>query len=226
MTTKRCLIAVMSLLTSNFASSQQAPEQSELGQRLVADGYPFLIRQSLVDQMRADREHMKSTGYMERSSPLTRAEYVLAAMDLQRNSDQAGGRSPSFIEVENFDASELGVELADVPAYALGTHSRGYVLQATANLVQRIYTDTSFGTLLIDEHIGGRLYADGDPDMVIVGQPAWLSTIRYPGNKWATTVAVHADSGRLLIVQADRRFDGPTQDAFIKFIESLVLSTY
>ena len=100
------------------------------------------------------------------------------------------------------------------------------VLQANKHIVKRIFTGTSLGTLVVDEYFSAKLYSDGQPDFFIVGQPAWRSTIKYPGDKWSTSVGVQVDNGRLLIATADRRLDGTEGESFVSLLESLVLSTY
>lgn len=181
--------------------------------------------------MRAKREQIATVGYAEKDSPLTRAEHILGVMDQQRRASEArrGGRAEAadldYVEAASFDESSLGFRIAAVPRAVLVSGSQGYVLQANQQIVKRIFTGTSVGTLLVDEYLNAKLYSDGTPDLFIVGQPAWQSTIKYPGDKWSTSIGVQVGSERLIVATVDRRF-GAGDESFTDLLESLVLTIY
>ncbi|MFK8017020.1 MAG: hypothetical protein AB8G17_16465 [Gammaproteobacteria bacterium] len=184
-------------------------------------------RAALPDELQSAHEsakqQLRGRGYFEQLDRVPESEYVLTRIEQRRVEFERQNRALNpedlgYYSMEQYDARRAPFKLHRVPNQVVRAGSKNYVLPSKIR-VRRIYTQTEFGTLLVEQG-GGGITLD-EPNVDIGGQKAKLVTTRHDDDKWATTVYA-SGSGFVFRVEANRRLVGDELDRYLAFVTSIV----
>ena len=172
------------------------------------------------------KDDIRNKGYIEKLDQPPRAEYVRARMKQRENDVRKAGRAANaqslgYQKITESSIQELPFKVGKVPDGIVATSSENFVFRGDG-AVKRLYTQTEFGALLIDEQDNTQIQLE-EPNVQVGGLPATLVHQKHAGGKWATVL--YATNGRrVFIVESDKRLEGNKQKAFLSFAESLIAS--
>lgn len=172
------------------------------------------------------RAQLAKSGYFEDLDSPPRAEYVLARMEERRAWAATNDRLNDF-EALGFEPVEVAERrgfsgMRQVPTLLPKQYrepgSEGFLFSGGPR-VKQLYTETSFGTLLIDE--AAHSYVDlGTPNIKVGGYPGVIFGIKHKDNQWAT-VLIAQIGNRAMMIEADQLFDLETKAKFVKMAGQL-----
>ncbi len=181
-------------------------------------------------------ESIDTAGFIDRPEQVRRSEYVTERIELRRNlarerHSATGSRldDPDLLGYFDLGAAPHGhPHLSNhrfrfyptiVPGKFLKRNSKTYVVPGGTRIKQ-VHTDTDFGTLIVDEFVNSttNLY---NTNLVIDGNDAFLTRIRYKEHQWATILYAPVGS-RLFVLECNRNLSAQETESFVELARQLI----
>lgn len=216
-------IAYLPILSVLISNNIGAAEPAAIIEHPYGSPMKLFLPDELDNKIKKNKDSLSKHGYIEEVDTPPRADYVKERMAERLASANLKGVSHTlenlgFQELDSVNYGALPFKITLLDEIYISENSDKFLLLGGQKLKQ-MYTDTEFGTLLIDEMINATTTL-GSPNIEINGEPATFTYIKYKGQKWAT--AVYAPVGnRLFIVEADRKLTGRQKDKFLELVTDL-----
>ena len=191
------------------------------------------------------RNDIREKGFVDLSTKLAEmpmgadiphVEYILSRVEMLESigPQEARSRYPelnsasiSFYDISEFDKSELTRPYGRLPDTVVRPGSRNLIFPHTPQKLQRIFTKTEYGALLVEEFHGAEIDAPpGAGNIDLGGLPAFLSVLKYADDKWVTILTVAHSEGVTMVQSSDTYpYDVDQLSGFIDTVRSLVTHT-
>ncbi|CAA0121165.1 Uncharacterised protein [Halioglobus japonicus] len=170
-------------------------------------------------------------GYLSKENEEPRYEYIVDKMAsfkeaAKLKNGEMNSHDLGYIDItgqDYVDIDSLPFRPAIVPGHFLEKENRSYLLLG-GNRLKQIYSDSVFGTLIVDEFENTRMKLD-QPNVMVNGQSATFTYIKYKGEQWASVLYAPAGN-RLFILEAGEKLSDDKRDSLIRLAESLIEASF
>jgi hypothetical protein len=163
---------------------------------------------------------------IDKSTTIPRVDYVFSKVEEKRLSLKKMGRQLTVDELGFHDLSN-GIPWSNMPFSinegdeSIISNDSENILFVNGNKVRRIYKETEFGSLLIEEVRNTKVYF-ATPTIEIAGHTASIVTVKHQDGRWVTAITISADLDRVITIEVNKRLKGIDRIQFLKWAESLV----
>jgi hypothetical protein len=208
------------------------------GALLTPDGEIILPNQSfavpekgMLAEMASVREQLDSVGYVDMSEHLSTADSTLSFMRSAYNGTSNVEKDSPLVpllslvqKTIDYDFSKISAGKVD-PTIMTPT-TEAYIL-ASRNSITRVYSNTKYGNIYIDEQIGARMgvlpgYSD-EPNFHIANQNGYRTTILYANEKMVTFILMKTKLG-ITLIEIGSAFENA--DTELENFMSILLSSH
>lgn len=173
---------------------------------------------------------------MPKGADIPHVEYILSRVEMVESIGLKEVRSQypelnsadiSFYDISEFDKSKLARPFSKILDTVIRPGSRNLIFPGNPKKLQRIYTKTKYGALLVEDFYGAEIDAPlGAGNIDLGGFPAFLSVLKYADDKWVTILTVAHSEGVTMVQSSDTYpYDVNKLSGFIDTVRSLVTHT-
>lgn len=187
-------------------------------------GQPIVVPPEYFARIEAEKLELIENGYIDKPnipSIATKAFRDMRSEFLMKARFKKGKRS-NVEDVFAYDFSK--VKSGKINPQALTSKSKGFII-ANQQAITRVYSDTKFGDIYINEMIGGTMgviRGPASPNLFIGGYEGYKTKVRYEFGKIATLVLINTENGVSFIEIGDS-FSGKNNESDLhKFLLMLV----
>lgn len=178
---------------------------------LTVPGLPIVIPPAESERLISDYNQFRSKGYAD-AEGTPQVDMVLEAIrDLRMNNDP---RADSYRDISSINLSNVPFSLGRVPDELVKETSDNLFYMVGPKQAVRIYSNTALGAIYIQEFHDSEIVRRDAAGETIAGYPADIGRMRYPGNRWVTTVLAQRD-GKVLFVQVSSHTENEAEQALL-----------
>jgi len=201
-----------SLLVTGAAQAEQTPDGK--------------MPKQLQQQHELALDQLATQGYFEQLDRVPVSQYMLQRIEDRRTEHEHQNKpmvakTLGFQEISEYNLSRAPFAPNNVPQDVVKSGSTNYILP-TNTKIRRIYTETDFGVLFVEQSIGEMVF--DQPNMKSAGNDAKVVVTKHKNDTWATTLYA-SNAGYIYRIEADRALTGKDLASFVEFSEKIITNS-